>query len=90
MRRILHDPVEGTPRHVCRIFSAKNRKFDLSVFNIRQNLAKILDPTLRQCHLKQNNVSYSFLRTNFQMSTPFLRDNALNVCTRVLHAHPEA
>ena len=33
LRRILHEPVGGTPRHVCRIFRAKNRRSDLRMFN---------------------------------------------------------
>ena len=53
LRRILHDPVGRTPRRVCIIFRAKNRRSDLSVFNIKQNLAKKLDPTLKPSHLKE-------------------------------------
>ena len=60
LRRILHDPVGRTPRHVCRIFRAKNRRSDLSVFNIKQNLAKVLDPRLKSSHLKE--ITY---RTHF-------------------------
>ena len=52
MRRILPEPVGGTPRHVCRFFRAKNRRSDLPVFNIEQNLARKLDPTLKPSNLK--------------------------------------
>ena len=47
MRRILHEPVGGAPRHVCRKFRAKNRRSDLPLFNIKHNLARKLDPTLK-------------------------------------------
>ena len=53
LRRILHDPVGRTPRHVCSIFRAKNRKSDLPVFNSKQNLAKKMDPTLTPGHFKE-------------------------------------
>ena len=53
LRRILHEPVGGTPRHVCRIFRAKHRRSDLPVFNIKQNLAKKLNPTLKPSSLKE-------------------------------------
>ena len=52
-RRILHEPVWGTPRHVGRHFRAKNRRSDLPVFNIKQDLAKKLDPTLKRTRLKE-------------------------------------
>ena len=91
MRRILHGPVGRTPRHVIRNFRAKYRSSDLPVFNIKQNLAKKLDPTLKSSHLNEG-VTYltSFLHTKAQISTPFLRDKTLKSCTRVLHAYPEA
>ena len=57
--RFLHDLVEGTPRHVCRI-------------NMKQNLANNLGPTLKL--LEGNNVSNSFLHTKVLISTPILRD----------------
>ena len=53
LRRILHDPVGRTPRHVCTIFRSKNRRADLPVFKITQNLAKKLDPILKPSHLKE-------------------------------------
>ena len=91
MRRILHGPVGRTPRHVIRNFRAKYRSSDLPVFDIKQNLAKKLDPTLKSSHLNEG-VTYltSFLHTKAQISTPFLRDKTLKSCTRVLHAYPEA
>ena len=53
IRRILHEPVGGIPRHVCKNFRAKNRRADLPVFNIEQTLAKKLDPVLKPSHLKE-------------------------------------
>ena len=47
------EPVGGTPRHVCRNFRAKNRRADLPVFNIKQNLARTLDPTLKPSILQE-------------------------------------
>ena len=52
MGSILHEPVGGSQRHVCRFFRAKNRKSDLPVSNINQNLAKKLNPTLTSSILK--------------------------------------
>ena len=49
----LHEPVGGTPRHVCRNFRAKNRRSDPPVFHIKQNLAKQLDPTPKPRNLKE-------------------------------------
>ena len=48
-----HEPVGGTPSHVCRHLRAKNRRFDLPVFNIKQNLARKLDPALKPGNLKE-------------------------------------
>ena len=53
LRRISHEPIGGTPRHVRSFFSAKNRRSDLPVFNIKQNLAEKLDPTLKISRLKE-------------------------------------
>ena len=53
MRRILHDPVGRTPRDICSIFRAKNRRPDLPLFDIEQNLATKLDPTLKPNSLKE-------------------------------------
>ena len=53
LRSILHRPVGRTPKHVCRNFRAKNRRSDLPVFNIKQNLAKKLDPTPKSRNLKE-------------------------------------
>ena len=53
LRRILHEAVGGTPRHVYRIFRAKNRRSDLPVIHITHNLARKLDPTLKPCNLKE-------------------------------------
>ena len=74
VRRHLHEPVGGTPTHVCRKFRPKKRRSDLSVFNIEQKLAKKLDPGHRTKKFEGNNASYAFSRTKVQMSTPFLRD----------------
>ena len=35
LRRILHEPVGGTPRHACRVFRAKNRRSDLPMFSMK-------------------------------------------------------
>ena len=59
------------------------------MFNIKRNLAKKLDLTLKQ-PFEGITISYSILRTKLQVSTPLLRDKTLKFCTRVLHAHPEA
>ena len=40
MRRTLHGPVGRTPRHACRNVREKNRRSDLPVLNIEQNVAK--------------------------------------------------
>ena len=53
LRRILREPVGGTPRHACTTFRANNRRSDLPVFNIKQNPARKLDPTLKPCNLKE-------------------------------------
>ena len=53
MHRTLSEPVGRTPRHVCRIFRAKNWRSDLPVFNIRQNLAKKTDRRLKSSDLKE-------------------------------------
>ena len=41
------------PRHVGRIFRAKNRRSDLPVFNMKHNLAKKLDLTLKPSYFKE-------------------------------------
>ena len=51
--RILHDPVGRTPRHVCRLFCAKNIRSDLPVFTNKQYLAKNLDLTRKPSRLKE-------------------------------------
>ena len=53
LRRTLHDPVGRAPRHVCRKFCAKNQRPDLPALNIKQNIAKKLDPTLKSSQLKE-------------------------------------
>ena len=71
--RVLHDPVERTSRHVCRNFRAKNRRSDLPVFVMKQNLAKKLDPTLTPCHLKEiTHLDHFYAQKS--VSTPFSRD----------------
>ena len=52
----LHEPAGGTPRHLCRFFRANNRRSDLPMFNIKQNLAQKLDPTLKLFHLEETPV----------------------------------
>ena len=71
LRRILHEPIGGTLRHVCRNFHAKNRRSDLPVFNIEQNLARKLDPRLKPSNLKETAYIFSFIRIKVQTSTPF-------------------
>ena len=56
----LHDPVGNTPRHVCRKFRAKYRRSDVPVFNIKQNLAKKRDPTLKSIHMKESRILLIF------------------------------
>ena len=62
--------------------SRNKRRSDLPVFNMKQNLAKKLEPTLKQSNLKE--MAY--------LSTTFLRGIMIDpeFLTRVLHAHPEA
>ena len=77
LRRILHDPVGHTPRHVCKIFRTKNRRSDLPVLNIiKQNhLAKALGPTLKPSHLKETAyLVHFYAQKSTYLSTPFLRE----------------
>ena len=50
---ILHEAAGGTPRQVCRNFREKNRRSDLPVFNIKQNLAKKMNPTQKPINFKE-------------------------------------
>ena len=52
MCRILREPVEGTPRHVCRKYRVTYRRSDLRVFISKQNVAKQNDLTLESSHLQ--------------------------------------
>ena len=79
-----------TPRHVCRFFRAKHRRSDLPMFNIKQNLAKKLDPRLKPSHLKEIAYLTRFYAQKSNLPTPCLRDKTLKFCIRCRHAHPEA
>ena len=70
-RRSLHDPVGGTPRHVCRKIRAKNGKSDLPVFNIKQNLARKLDPSLKPSNLKEITYPTHFYAQKAKCPRPF-------------------
>ena len=92
LRRISHEPVAGTPRHICRFYFAQNdENFTCLCSTLtKHNLAKKLDPTLKPSRLKEiSYVSYSFLRTMVQISTPLLRGRP-EILHNILHAHPEA
>ena len=73
LRRILQEPVGGAPRHVCGNFRANNRTSYLPMFNIKQNLAKKLDRTLKLSHLKEMTYRSHFY-AKVQKYTPFLSD----------------
>ena len=55
LHRILRDPVGGPQRLVCRFFRAKNRRFHLRMFNIKQSTTttKNLDPGLKSSHFEE-------------------------------------
>ena len=76
LRRILHEPVGGTPRRFGRNFGAKNRRYDLPVFNINQNLARNLDPSLQRSNLKEITYLTHICTQKGQMS--FVRDGPWN------------
>ena len=91
LRRILHDLVERTPRHSCRNFRERNRRSDLPVFNIKQNLAKKLDPALKPSHLKEITYLTHFYAQKSKCPRRFreIDPEILHTCS-TLHAHPEA
>ena len=63
-------------------FRAKNRISDLPVFNIEQNLARKLDPTLKTKQIEGSNVSHSFFTSKGQnVHAVFERD------PEILHTH---
>ena len=73
LRRIVHEPVGGTPRHVCRFFRAKNRRPDLPVFDMKHNLAKKTDPALKPSHLKEITYLTPFTHTSPNVHAVFQR-----------------
>ena len=85
-----HQPNGGTRRHMCRKFRENVRRVDLPAFNVEQNLARKLDPTLKPSNLKE--ISYlTHFYAQMCLNVPAVFERwTLKFRPRVLHAHPEA
>ena len=58
------------------IFAQKNEELTCLMFNIKQDLAKKTDPTLKPSHLKEIKYLIHVCDTKVDMSTPFFRDRS--------------
>ena len=87
MRRILHEPVGGTPRHVCNNFRAKNRTYDLPVFTTKHNLFLAKNWILKPSLLKEITYLTHFYAQKSKCPRSFWEMNSeiLRTCSTCTH-----
>ena len=73
-------------RHACGNFRAKNRRSDVLVSSIKQNLAEKLDPTLQPNHLKETTYLTHFYAPKSKCPSRFyeIDPEILHVCSTCL------